>query len=78
MTKIIIDNRSDLELARAINMVKRVLFGGRCSDGGKAYCYMTIFTSDSGEYSVAARRNTTSDTFIVSNYPGVNHDTTTD
>ena len=64
MRKIIIENRS-LEVTdlQALDLVKQVMNGGRVSNDGKQYCYLT--TAMNGEIHIATDLNKCSDRFIV-------------
>jgi hypothetical protein len=68
MARIIIDNRSDIGDALAVEMVKNVIEDGRISNGGKQYCYHTIFTGSCGrQFGVSSTVNKSSDRFVVVN-----------
>ena len=67
MSKIIIDNRSDISDIEAIILVEDVISDGRVSDAGKSYCFVSVFTKGKEKTAVYARRNKESDTFIVMN-----------
>ena len=43
MNKIIIDNRTTLTDAQALELVSKVIRMGRISNGGKQYCYAVQF-----------------------------------
>ena len=43
MTKVIIDNRSDLPMDSVLRMCADVVEEGRVSNDGKQYCYATVF-----------------------------------
>lgn len=68
MSKIIIENRSNLDDALAVGMVKHVIEGGRISNDGKQYCYYTVFTGEDGRrFGVSTDLNKASDRFVVVN-----------
>lgn len=68
MARLIIDNRSDIGDALAAGMVREVIEDGRISNGGKQYCYHTIFTgSDGRQFGVSSTVNRSSDRFVVVN-----------
>jgi hypothetical protein len=68
MAKLIIDNRSDLDDALAVEMVKKVIEDGRISNGGTQYCYHTTFTGRDGRrFGVISTLNKSSDRFVVVN-----------
>lgn len=62
MSKLIIDNQSDLPDDKALLYVQTVIREGRISDSGKCYCYATRFIDGIEVYAV---RNKSSDRFIV-------------
>lgn len=60
--KLIIENRSEIVSdIDALQLVSKVVDGGRVSNGGKQYCYMTVFD----EVCVSTELNKKSDKFIV-------------
>ena len=65
MGKVIIDNRGDLSDIEAMDMVARVMMGGRVSNGGLQYCYATVFKVDGQEYAVYSSLNKNSDKFEI-------------
>jgi len=64
MSKIIIDNRTDMPIQNAMRYVKHVIDEGKISETakGKQYCFVTIWNDGVGVYSV---KNKQSDKFIV-------------
>ena len=63
MTKIIIENRSEqLSDVAALELVSRVIEGGRMSNDFKEYCYLTVFR---GKHCVSTNLNKKSDRFVV-------------
>jgi hypothetical protein len=46
MSRLIINNKSDLPDVEAVNMVLDVLELGRISNNGEQYCYLTVFSFD--------------------------------
>lgn len=68
MGKLIIDNRSEtLTDQDACRLVMRVIDGGRISNDGKQYCYLTSFSFGltSQRHTVSTDLNKNSDRFIV-------------
>jgi len=64
--KYIIKNNTNLDAETVFIMVKRVIDGGLASDGGKSYCYYTIFNVGDKKVSVQAKKNSqTSHTFKI-------------
>ncbi len=64
MSKIIIENRSDIDDIKAVEYVAQVIMGGRVSNHGKQYCYFSIATDGIG---IASYLNKKSDRFVVTN-----------
>jgi len=62
MDKIIVENKTDLTLDRALEYVIAVIKGGRISDNGNCYCYHTEWDND---IHVSAMKNKNSDRFRV-------------
>lgn len=62
MSKVIIQNEASCDDAQALQYVMTVIRGGRISDHGRAYCFVTTFVDG---VVVAAMRNAQSDRFIV-------------
>lgn len=62
MSKVIIDNRTNLPDDDAIRYALHVISGGRISGNGQHYCYATIWPNGVCVY---AQRNLRSDTFTV-------------
>jgi hypothetical protein len=65
MSKIIIDNRSDLNWREAFSYVTYIIEQGRVSDNNQQYCFLTIFTIRDTDYYFSSRRNKKSDNFII-------------
>lgn len=65
MTRLIVNNQSDLDMETALELCKGVVGRGRVSGGGDSYCYLTVFTVDDQKYQVAADRNKASDTLTI-------------
>ena len=63
--RIHLDIRNDIPPTIALECVKQVIKGGRISNGGKSYCYVTTFDTNVGEVRVAPRENRKSDCFII-------------
>ena len=68
MSKMIIDNRSELDDNVALQLVKQVIEQGRISNYGKQYCYVTTFSVGDCVYAVATHLNKKSDRFVVYKY----------
>lgn len=64
--RIIIENRTPISDVNALRYVSRVIEDGRISDGGKQYCYHTIFGDG---IAVSTDRNKMSDRFVVTQDP---------
>lgn len=60
--KIIIDIRDNISTTDALMKVSQVIDGGRCSNDGKNYCWLTAWNDGVNIYS---KRNKQSDTFTV-------------
>lgn len=67
MEKIIIDNRSDLDIHVCLNVVQSVINMGRISNDGKQYCYCSSFKYDGNDYMVSTDLNKKSDRFVIQN-----------
>lgn len=67
MSRIIIDNQSDLSLYDATHMVLNVIKGGKISNDGEQRCYLTVFSIEGKKYVVATMLNRKSEKFIVYN-----------
>jgi len=68
MKRIIINLGDDVNAVDALALVYAVVKGGRVSNDGKNYCYITKFSEPEfkSEYTVYAKRNSDiSDTFDV-------------
>jgi hypothetical protein len=66
MNKIILENRSDLSMLDFIKLAEKVIEGGRISNEGKQYCYLTAFTvEDSYDYHIVSELNEKSDKLIL-------------
>lgn len=65
MGRIIINNRSELSDGVALGLVMRIIEGGRVSNDGKQYCYLTSFKIGETEYDVATDLRKGSDSFTV-------------
>lgn len=63
--RIHIDIRNDIPPTIALECVKQVIKGGRISNGGKSYCYVTTFDTNVGEVCVATREHRMSDCFVI-------------
>lgn len=72
MSRIIINNRSSASDINAIEMVQKVIEGGRISNDGKQYCYLTVFNSADGKdsYKVTFDLRKSSDSFTVTDDNG--------
>lgn len=69
MSKIIIENRSDLDMETVLLLVNRVIKSGRISNYGKQYCYGTSFGIGNADYMVATDLNKNSDRFTIYKQP---------
>ena len=70
MSKIIIENRSDMSDLDAVEIVKNIVEGGRKSNFGKQYCYLTVIHNWGGagkQYQVSSFLNKKSDRFVIIN-----------
>lgn len=56
MSRIIINNKTDVSDHQAMLLVEHVIRKGRISNDGENYCYVTIIQLDHGEYKVFARQ----------------------
>ena len=65
MGKIIIDNRSSISDAAALNTVIRSIEAGRISNNGKQYCYVCVMETHEGTVQVASDLNKCSDKFTI-------------
>lgn len=65
MAKIIIDNKTELPLVTAIEMVIQVIKQGRISNNNTQYCYATTFEVVGENYAVTTGLNKGSDKFVV-------------
>jgi hypothetical protein len=62
MSKLIIDNRTDMSMFDAMRYAAVVIQGGRISNDGRQYCYGTSFTDDIFVYSTL---NKNSDRLVI-------------
>ncbi len=62
--KLIVRNLTDKPMSDVLWYVGTVIRGGRVSDDGKCYCYVTVFEDGT---TCSATRNKNSDTIVVSN-----------
>jgi len=60
--RLIIDNRTDMPMSKALQYVMAVVDQGRISDEGRSYCYTTCFRDGT---IVSAFRNKKSDRLMV-------------
>jgi len=68
MSRIIINNQSKiLEDQDALRLVMKVMEGGRISNEGKQYCFLTVFSYGVSEeiYQVASDLTKTGDKFTI-------------
>jgi len=63
--KVIIDNRSDLTMSHALDLVKKVISMGRISNNGKQYCYLTAVPHYDGNIHIVTDLNKCSDRFVI-------------
>lgn len=70
--KLIIENRSDLDIETVFILVRKVIEEGRVSNDGKQYCYVTSFVvgEDAKRFMVSTDVNKKSDRFVISEYIG--------
>lgn len=66
--KFIIDIEQGITPNVAMECVSHVIRGGRVSDEGKSYCYLTIFETTEGIICVRAYKNKKSIGFSVTKY----------
>lgn len=68
MEKLIIENRTDLPMDKAIEFIQAVISAGKHSKTSKGhqYCFVTVFP---GNIAVYADKNKNSDKLIVSRIP---------
>ncbi len=65
--KIIIENMIEKATwAVSLEMILKVIEGGRVSNNGKQYCYGTKFDTHEGKFMVSTDLNNKSDRFIIS------------
>lgn len=68
MSRIIINNKSDLSDLEAVTIVQDIVERGRISNDGKQYCYlMTIEMKSGKKYAIQSGLNKKSDTFTIYN-----------
>lgn len=65
MGRVIINNRSKLSDGIALGFVMRIIEGGRISNNGKQYCYLSTFKIGNIQYDVATDLRKGSDSFTV-------------
>ena len=65
MNKLIIDNRADLSDYEALELVQEVILGGRISNDGKQYCYLSSIVIENKKYMVSTDLNKKSDRFVI-------------
>jgi len=65
MSKIIIENRSDLDDNSVLKMVQRVVERGRISNDGKQYCLYATLDIDGVRYGISSLLQKHSDKFII-------------
>jgi hypothetical protein len=68
MSRTIIQNNSRWDDATALTLVQKVVEGGRVSDSGKCYCYITVFSQPPAVVA-AMRTKAGSDRFVIQNDP---------
>jgi len=67
MSKIIINNQSDLSDYEAVNIAISVIRLGRISENHTSYCLGSLFEVNNIKYVVYTKSNKKSDTFTVRN-----------
>ncbi len=65
MGRIIINNKSELPDGVVLGFVMRIIEGGRKSNNGKQYCYLSTFKIGDIQYDVATDLRKRSDSFTV-------------
>lgn len=65
MGKIIIDNKTDLDMEDIFTLIHSVISAGRISNNGKQYCYLTVFEHNKREIHIASDLNRKSDKFTI-------------
>jgi len=65
MEKLIVENRSNLDLKDAIILIKSVLDEGKISNEGKQHCYLTTFTFKGDKFSVHSILNKKSERLVI-------------
>lgn len=65
MSRIIVENRTDLQDEDALELAKAVMQGGRISNNGKQYCYFSVVDFCGSRYGVATDLNKRSDRFVI-------------
>lgn len=63
MEKLIIENKSDLTLEKALEYALKVVKQGKISNNGKQHCYLTAF--ESNKINVATFLNKKSERFVI-------------
>ena len=69
MSRLIINNISELDDETALRLVCRVIAGGRVSRNERQYCYLTTFDVAGLKFAVSTDINKQSDKFTVTDYP---------
>lgn len=65
MEKIIIENRTELDLSICLEIIKAVIKLGRISNNNTQYCYYTTFELNGKNFSISTDLNKKSDRFII-------------
>lgn len=65
MSKIIVDNRSDIKDDVVLDYIKELIQLGRISNDNKQYCYLSTFELNGNKYQIATDLNKASDRFVV-------------
>ena len=65
MAKFIIENQSSASDVSALGLVMEVVSDGKISKDCTQYCYVTVFTTNTGDFAVYADKNKKSFKFII-------------
>lgn len=69
MSKIIVENKSNISDSEVLKYVSSVIQKGRISSNGKQYSYMSTFGYGAGMYAIYTDLNKKSDRFVIQPYP---------
>lgn len=65
MNKLILENRSDLDMFEFMQLAMSVVAEGRVSNDGKQYGYLTVFFMRESKYHIVSELNEKSDKLIL-------------